>query len=153
MRNILYSLHHLNTWSLAGGAVWAGLGCLTFLEEMCHWEQRIQPSPISGLFSLFLLLVLDTRSQSQAPATVIATPCLPSATVDSEPSGAISQKSIQSPISCPGHGVLSWGKRWIPMEKVQSLSTHQALYDLAFCCLFLLGFLLPHPDTFLCSCY
>lgn len=60
---------------------------------------------------VFSLLALGSRyalsESGSCHRDCHATPCLPSATVDSEPTGAISQKSIQSPISCPGHGVLS----------------------------------------------
>lgn len=39
MRNVSYSLRHLNTWSPIGDAVCGDLGNTGLLEEVCSWEQ------------------------------------------------------------------------------------------------------------------
>lgn len=41
MRNVPFSLRHLNTWSPVGNAVWGGLGDGAAVEEVCHWGQAL----------------------------------------------------------------------------------------------------------------
>lgn len=40
MRCPLY-LGQMNTWFPVSGAVWAGLGCVVLLEEVCPWGQAL----------------------------------------------------------------------------------------------------------------
>lgn len=34
-----YRLIYLNVWFLVSGTVWEGLGGVTLLEVVCHWDQ------------------------------------------------------------------------------------------------------------------